>query len=241
MRSISSPDYQYPPSKNIYWQKLQSLQNQIYLDHDTEKYCGQWRQNFPDKNRFPTDRKLHVEIGCNAGHVVTEWAAQNLTNAYIGIDYKSKAIYKAMVKLQKKALQNLIFLRSQALRLKYIFAENEIDFLYLFFPDPWPKKSQQKKRTVSSDWIQSITPLVKPGGLFHIKTDHPDYFHQIEETLSTSLNEWEIQEHNTHLYQNHPAPETLEIPDVTLFERIFIREGKQIQSMKLQKKTSHGM
>ncbi|HAR42417.1 MAG TPA: hypothetical protein DCS07_07260 [Bdellovibrionales bacterium] len=241
---IHHPDFQYAPCGNPYAAKIRELAGRAFTDAATEQHRGNWRVAFPDtanyQSRLPeTQRELHVELGCNAGHVTLEWAARNPDQAFIGLDWKFKPIFRAAEKALKRNLGNLLFLRAHAERLQFIFAQEEIDRLYLFFPDPWPKKSHWKNRFITTEEILCILPLLKRGGIFHIKTDHPEYFAWIEEALEKarplSKIEWRVVERNTDLHAGHPAATQLQIPEVTLFERLFIQDGIRIHSLKLQR------
>ena len=229
--SIHHPDFQYAPCSNPYSDKIRTLPGRAFTDSDTEQHRGRWRVAFPDSQR--TGRELHVEVGCNAGHVTLEWAARNPEHAFIGVDWKFKPIYRAAEKALKRKLDNVLFLRAHAERLEYI------DRLYLFFPDPWPKKAHWKNRFITTEEILRILPLLKRGGIFHIKTDHPGYFDWIEDALKSARSEskikWDTIERSTDLHAQHPAPSQLQIPDVTLFEKLFIRDGIRIHSLKLQR------
>ncbi|MBS1958735.1 MAG: methyltransferase domain-containing protein [Bdellovibrionales bacterium] len=244
-RSILSPDFQYATSKNIYWDKLKNLPSGLkglaLTDHDTETHRGTWLSRFlspPPDNR--ADAPLHVEIGCNAGHVTLEWAKQNPSSRYIGIDYKFKMIYKFAEKAAKFDVRNLIAFRANADRLPYMFAPGEIDFLYMFFPDPWEKKAQRKNRTADTEWLRSVAPLLRKGdatrGIFHIKTDHRDYFDFIVANLEELKDVYEILDLSYDLHAKHPNPKSLVIPEVTLFERLFIKDGLPIHSVKIRPK-----
>jgi tRNA (guanine-N7-)-methyltransferase len=230
---IHHADFRYTESKNPYWAKLQDLKGIVYSDHEAEVHAGQWRSQFSDQTAS-SERQLHVEIGCNAGHVIVEWAKQNPQHAYIGLDWKFKIIFKGAEKVKKRDLKNLIFFRGHAERLEFMFAPQEIDRLSLFFPDPWPKKAHWKNRLVTADRLRTIAKLMKPDGVFHIKTDHAGYFDWMLDAISQAQDSWEVVELTRNLHEFHPAPETLKIPDVTLFERLFIKDGIPIQSVKLK-------
>lgn len=231
---IQHPDYRYPESSNPYWLKLNELQHRVFCDNETERHRGKWRSLLLD-GREDASRELHVEIGCNGGHVVLEWAARNPKHAYIGIDWKFKQIYRGAEKALKRGIENLLFLRANAQRLQYMFAENEIDHLYLLFPDPWPRKGQQKNRFVNPKMLETVAGLVRPGGVFHIRTDHAGYFEWIDKAVAETGQCWKVIGRSTDLYRNHPDPKSLMIPDVTLFERIFIRDGIPICSLELER------
>jgi tRNA (guanine-N7-)-methyltransferase len=230
---VSHPDFRYSESKNPYWTKLKTFQGRVFSDNETETHRGHWRDLFPK-----TPRELHVEVGCNAGHVTLEWAAENAENGYIGIDWKFKPIFWGMEKAARRKIDNLLLFRAHAERLPFMFGPQEIDRLYLFFPDPWPRKKQWKNRSLNSQALIRIAPLMKKGGIFHIKTDHAGYFEWMLEHLEIALKEagpiWEVVEKSHDLHADHPDPKSLKIPAVTLFEKLFIKDGIKINSLKLR-------
>lgn len=230
---ITHPDYRYPASINPYWKKIQEFKGTIFSDNETENHRGQWLSQFkqlPDAVK----RELRVEIGCNAGHVTLELAAQNPNVALLGIDWKFKPIFRAAEKAQRRKISNLLLFRAHAERINYMFGPGEVDQLYLYFPDPWPKKAHRKNRFFNLDRLKEIHGILKPGGLFHIKTDHPDYFEAMLEVVNAAKDQWEVLEMTRNLHEGHPSPEKLNFPDVTLFEKLFIKDGISIQSLKLR-------
>jgi tRNA (guanine-N7-)-methyltransferase len=229
---IFHPEYRYPRSLNIYADKNDALKGRIYSDNDTESHRGQWRKAFPERLHSPST-ELHLEIGCNAGHVTVEWAKQNPARAYIGLDWKFKAIHRGAEKALKRGIDNLIFFRAHAIRLKYMFAENELDQIAIYFPDPWPKKAHWKNRYINESQLKDLHHVLKPGGVLHIKTDHRGYFDWMEEAIAKTSSLWEVRDRTTDLHAGNPAPEKLEIPNVTLFEKLFIKDGIQINSVRL--------
>ncbi|MBI3535279.1 MAG: tRNA (guanosine(46)-N7)-methyltransferase TrmB, partial [Deltaproteobacteria bacterium] len=168
--STSAPPYS--STKNPYFEKIKFFcGTRCFVNEETENHKTRWRECF--KNYPP---ELHVEIGCNGGHYLLEKAKLNPKCAFIGIDWKLKQIYKAAEKANKQNLTNTLFLKANAERIANIFGQYEIDHLYYFFPDPWPKQSQQKKRFFTKERLTQISNLIKPGGVFEIKTDHEDYY-----------------------------------------------------------------
>ncbi|MGK5081910.1 hypothetical protein WDW37_01300 [Bdellovibrionota bacterium FG-1] len=236
---LEHPDFHYGVSRNPYSAKVISLRGKVFSDNETEEFQGRWRAQFADAAPIGSAaprRPLHVEIGCNAGHVVVEWATQNPDTAFLGIDWKFKPIFRAAEKGLKRGLGNLIFLRAHADRIQYMFGPDEIDFLALYFPDPWQKKSQLKNRWFTAERLRQVAKIVRPGGVFHIKTDHLGYFEWMEQAISEVSELWEPFEHTRDLHAAHPAPRTLKIPEITLFEGLFIKDGIKINSVKLRRK-----
>jgi tRNA (guanine-N7-)-methyltransferase len=229
---VHHPDYRYPASRNPYWARLQKHPGRVFSDAETELHRGRWREQMPDA-KPAHGRELHVEVGCNAAHVTVEWAARNPAHAYVGVDWKYKPIFWGLEKALKRGLGNLLLFRAHAERLPFMFGPGEIDFLYLYFPDPWPKKRQWKNRFLTAQSLRAIAPAVRPGGIFHIKTDHPGYFEWMEAAIRETPDCWKVLETTRDLHAGHPDPKRLAIPEVTLFERLFIRDGIPIQSVKL--------
>lgn len=227
------PDYAYPPSKNPYATKVRELQGLIYSDHETERSRGSWRETFAESLRANPELELDVELGCNAGHVILEWAQREPGRAFVGLDWKYKPVHRAGEKTVKRGLSNVKFFRAHAERLRFIFGESEVDRLFLFFPDPWPRKSQWKNRFVRPDRLRDAWSVLKPGGLFHIKTDHAGYFDWIEESLGQVPDLFEVSERTRDLHADNPRAHELTMPEVTLFERLFIKDGLPIHSLKL--------
>lgn len=238
---IHHPEYRYPPSRNPYWTKLQEFRGTVFCDNEGEEFKGSWRQKFPaaknDTESNSPAPELHIEIGCNGGHVILEWAKANPNKRYIGIDWKFKPIHRAAEKAHQLGLKNILFLRGHAERLPYLFAPGEIDALALYFPDPWPKKAHLKNRFISTTRLKEIAPLMNKNGVFHIKTDHAGYFDWMLEALQgCPENLWQATQLTKNLHADHPAPRMLQLPEVTLFESLFIKRGLPIHSVKLTRR-----
>lgn len=235
---IQHPDYRYGPARNPYSERLKEFPGLAFSDHATETSRGEWRDRFASGGRDAAGapRPLHVEIGCNTGHVTRAWAERDPASLFIGIDWKFKTVHRGAEKSAEKGLRNILFLRANVERLEYMFGEGEIDFLYLYFPDPWAKKSQWKNRWLKEDNLRRAARAVKPGGVFHVKTDHDGYFAWMEEAFAKVGDLWTVEKLTRDLHAGHPNPTALKIPDVTLFESLFIKDGIKIKSAHLRRR-----
>ena len=70
--------------------------------------------------------------------------------------------------------------------LQHMIADESLDGIHLFFPDPWPKKKHNKRRIVNEGFLALIHPKIKMGGFIHIATDWVPYANNIQEVFAGS-------------------------------------------------------
>ncbi len=68
------------------------------------------------------------------------------------------------------------FVCDDAARLGEMFAPEEVDLLYINFPDPWPSKKHARRRLTYADFLTSYRAFLKPGAEIHFKTDNRPLF-----------------------------------------------------------------
>lgn len=221
------------PPKNPYAVKFLDLPKDLYVfgrnEADAKKLKGKWKAEIVSQ---PSN--LHVELGSNAGHVIREWAKTRPDDGFVGIDWKFKQVYRFIEKIKKSDLKNIMAIRANQEELDQIFSPSEINSLHLYFPDPWPKKSHLKNRVFKSEWLKKIHPLLKGDGYFYVKTDHRGYFDHMLEECNAVKNLWSLSDVTFDLHKENPTPEKLDLPDVTLFEKLFIKKGLPIHALKLK-------
>ena len=72
--------------------------------------------------------------------------------------------------------ENLRFIRMDAENICNMFAEHEVDGIYLNFSDPWPKDRHAKRRLTSQTFLGRYDKILKPEGHVEFKTDNKDLF-----------------------------------------------------------------
>ena len=137
-----------------------------------ESLCGHWNQEFQN------ERPLHIEIGMGKGQFITTLAQQNPEINYIGIEKYSSVLIRALEKTDalETLPENLRFVRMDAENICNMFAEHEVDRIYLNFSDPWPKDRHAKRRLTSTTYLGRYDKILKPEGHVEFKTDNKDLF-----------------------------------------------------------------
>ena len=141
-----------------------------FVIHDEQKQKGNW------KNIFGNENEIHIEIGMGKGKFIYEMARRNPGINYIGIEKYSSVLLRAVQKMQQEPLPNLKFIRMDAEEIAEVFAENEVDKIYLNFSDPWPKDRHAKRRLPSKEFLARYNQFLKKDGFLEFKTDNRGLF-----------------------------------------------------------------
>jgi tRNA (guanine-N7-)-methyltransferase len=120
---------------------------------------------------------IDLEIGCGHGHWINEYAQRNKTKICIGIDLISKRIEKATVKKENAKNTNLCFLKAEAIEfINYKPKELVFTNVFVFFPDPWPKKKHHKRRLIQDSFLNLLHINTHEHSKIFFRTDHLEYF-----------------------------------------------------------------
>ncbi len=141
-----------------------------FVVHEPEKIKGSWKALFANKN------PLHIEIGMGKGRFIYEMARRNPEINYIGIEKYSSVLLRAVQKMEAEPLFNLKFIRMDAEEITDVFAEGEVDKIYLNFSDPWPKDRHAKRRLPSKEFLARYDRFLVKDGFLEFKTDNRGLF-----------------------------------------------------------------
>lgn len=136
---------------------------------------------------FPTSDAVIMEIGFGMGEATAIIAKNHPNNGYIAVDVHPPGIGKLLARIVENDLNNLKVIEEDVhVVLQHMIADESLDGIHLFFPDPWPKKKHNKRRIVNEGFLQLIYPKVKKGGFIHIATDWVPYANSIQEVFAAS-------------------------------------------------------
>jgi tRNA (guanine-N7-)-methyltransferase len=128
-----------------------------------------------------------LEIGFGNGHSLAEMATEHSTEDYLGIEVHRPGVGALLLLIEEYGLKNIRLICDDAVEtLKHRIADNSLDRLQLFFPDPWHKKRHHKRRILKPEFVSLVGQKLKHGGLFHLATDWEDYAIQMVDIMSKS-------------------------------------------------------
>lgn len=189
-----------------------------------DRIKGEWHAA-----QFENDNPLVVELACGRGEFTVGLARVYPDRNFIGVDIKGSRIWKGSTIAAAEGLGNVAFLRCQIETLDRFFDNEEITELWITFPDPRPREGEEKKRLTSPRFLDLYKPLVKKGGVVHLKTDNTGLF---DYTVALLKNRGDIErlEYTDDFYGSSFKDDHFGIQ--TRYEKMFSEQGERIKYLK---------
>lgn len=190
-------------------------------------YKGKWH------SFFKNDNPIVLELGCGKGEYTIALAQKNPNKNFIGIDIKGARFWRGAKTAIEENLDNVSFVRTQIELVDHIFAENEVDEIWITFPDPQIKYQRTKHRMTNTTFLKRYHHILKQDGIMNLKTDS-EFMHGY--TLGLLHGEGhEIIHANHNVYKNEGAPEEVTSTQ-TFYEKQYLKVGKPITYIRFKLK-----
>lgn len=125
-------------------------------------------------DRFIDEGPVLVEIGFGKGRFLVDLATGRPEHRLVGIEVRRKYCMITLNRLDRSGADNCRVIQGDARSLlSRFFPPESIDAMFILFPDPWWKKKHHKKRVLEEAFLPELAPLLKPGGLFLVRSDVP--------------------------------------------------------------------
>jgi tRNA (guanine-N7-)-methyltransferase len=183
---------------------------------------GKWNEFF--KNQNP----VVLELACGKGEYALGLALLYPHKNFIGIDIKGNRIWVGAKKALQHQLANVAFLRIQIEQAAEYFTNQEVDELWITFPDPQLRKSKAKKRLTHPKFLRSYKEFMKPGGFIHLKTDSPHLYEFTKKVIN--LYNCALATDHRDLYKEPVISDELKIK--THYENLDIAKSARIHYLK---------
>ena len=135
-----------------------------------ENMQGKWNVFF--KNNNP----IILELACGKGEYAVGLAQLDLQKNFIGVDIKGNRLWVGAKFALENDLKNVAFLRTQIDKISQYFLEDEVDEIWITFPDPQLRFSKARKRLTHPKFLRLYQQILKTHGKIHLKTDSPDLY-----------------------------------------------------------------
>ncbi len=128
-----------------------------------------------------------LEIGFGMGHSLLEMAAAAPDQDFIGVEVHRPGVGALLNGVLTQGLTNLRVYDCDAIEvLNRCIADNSLDRLMLFFPDPWHKSRHHKRRIVQASFAELVRSKLKVGGILHMATDWEPYAEYMLEVMNVA-------------------------------------------------------
>ncbi len=208
-----------------------------FIEFDTFKNCftlffeniskgfllkGRWHSDY-----FKNPNPIVLELGCGKGEYTIGLSENNHSKNYIGVDIKGNRIWVGAKYAIENNLNNVAFLRTRIDFIEHCFLENEIDEIWITFPDPQPQSTRKRSRLTNPLFLNRYKKILKKGGLIHLKTDSTSLYEYTLQVIEENKNLIIWQTDN--LYQNCPDNRQELIQIKTHYEKLFTDKGENIK------------
>ena len=198
---------------------------------EPSKECYQTMRGNWNAGYFKNSHPITLELACGRGEYTVGLARLFPNRNYIGVDVKGERIWKGSSIAVEENLTNVAFLRTEIFAIEVFFAPQEVDEIWITFPDPRSRKRDAKRRLTSPRFLELYKKVIKPGGLIRLKTDNKELFDFTVETLSARGDVSDL--HVT--YDVYSSPFRDECFDIkTRYESMFAAEGETIKYLRFR-------
>ncbi len=180
---------------------------------------GNW-----NKEIFRNENGITIELGCGRGEYTIGLALRYHDRNFIGIDIKGARMWRGAKTAFENKIPNAAFLRTRIEFINSFFAQDEIDEIWLTFPDPHPGKRNSNKRLTCPWFMNKYRLFLKDCGMIHLKTDNNELYSYTK--ALAERNNLVIITATTDLHSESAGNEILSIN--THYEERFINEGFKI-------------
>lgn len=209
------------------WAELETFPNVIQPEVSSNpaehKVKGNWHRLV-----FGNPNPITLELACGKGEYTAGMAEMYPDRNFIGIDIKGARMWKGAKTVNEKQLKNAAFLRTRIEFLNLYFAEDEVDEIWITFPDPHVARRNSNKRLTCPWFLNMYRGIMKHNGIVHLKTDNEDLFNY---TRTIALkNGLEIISETVNLYSDKAILENDPLYSIkTYYEEMFINQGLTIK------------
>jgi len=205
---------------NVFQPKREDLVDAVY------PLKGQWNSQF-----FKNNNPLVLELGCGKGEYTVGLAERYPNKNFIGIDIKGARFWRGAKTAIENELPNVAFIRAQIELIEHLFAANEIDEIWITFPDPQIKYKRTKHRMTNDTFLKRYKNILNADGIVHLKTDS-EFMHGYTLGLLHGQGH-EVQYANHDVYRQEGSPEEVTAIQ-TFYENQYLATQKAITYLRFK-------
>ena len=165
-------------------------QQRAFADHWSRFGLDPANENVDWPRVFGRIAPLVLEIGFGNGEQLLWSSQQEPDKNFIGIEVHRPGVGRLMNALAANNVHNVRLYNHDAVDvLDRLLGADSLDEIRVYFPDPWPKKRQQKRRLIQPEFVALVASRVRTGGHFYLATDWQEYAEHMRAVIDAAP-EW---------------------------------------------------
>lgn len=210
--------------QNVFEPSIDDLKDQFYLS-------GKWNELV-----FKNNNPIVLELGCGMGEYSVGLAKKNPNKNFIGVDIKGARMWQGATQALDQKLNNVCFLRSRIEFIHQCFSTNEVDEIWITFPDPQIKKKRATNRLTHPIFLERYRLFLRTQGKIHLKTDS-QFLHGYTLGIIQGYDHFlEDAEHD--IYNAKVSRDNMEIK--THYEKLYLAKEMAITYLRFRLKLANG-
>lgn len=188
---------------------------------------GKWHANY-----FKNNNPIVLELGCGKGEYTVGLAQRYPNKNFIGVDIKGNRIWTGAKTAVDNKMNNVAFIRTRIDFIDTCFAANEVNEIWITFPDPQPLKSRIRNRLTNMMFINRYKKILEDGGIINLKTDSELFYDFTREVITE--NQMELLDATNDLYADIDKRDEALTSIKTYYEKKFSEKGFKICYLKFK-------
>lgn len=136
---------------------------------------------------FKNKNPITLEIGFGNGDSLLAMAKSNPNINFVGVEVYKSGVGKILHDIHVNEIGNLKIIWHDASEIiNHNIADNSLDNVQVFFPDPWPKKRHHKRRIINDRFVELLSKKLKDNGILHLATDWENYAEWMQDVLASN-------------------------------------------------------
>lgn len=175
---MTAPSSSPTRRRSAFADRLLRFPDFVFSDGRETAHRGGWRDFFSARTGASFGGRVVVEIGCNDASLLASVAAAHPATAFVGIDWKCRALHTAAGRVAAAGLRNVALLHGRGQRIRRYFADGELDEIWVLHPDPCDKARELPNRLVAEPFLLDVHAVLRPAAesVLVVKTDHRAYY-----------------------------------------------------------------
>ena len=167
-----------PARRSVFADRLLEFPDFVFSDGRETAHRGRWHDFFGVRTGASFGGRIIFEIGCNAATLLVSVAAAHPATAFVGIDWKCRALHTAAVGVAATGVRNVALLHGRGQDVRRYFADGELDEVWVFHPDPCDKPQELPNRLIAEPFLLDVHAVLRPTAesVLIVKTDHRAYY-----------------------------------------------------------------